>query len=933
MIAAFFAACEYGQEEETELNQQDYSGYNQPWYEENPAYQEPAADDQDFATPKKFTILKPKLAKPNFVVSTLVCAVRLIALVIVLACLALGGAVLGIAKGYMETAPTLDLALLSAQDKTSFLYDAQGNVITDYKGTENRVMVNISMMPENLRNAFVAVEDALFYTHNGIDLKRNVGSFITNFTTGSQQGGSTITQQLIKNTVLSSEQSYKRKIQEAYLAMQLETRYTKAQILECYLNTIYLGENFYGVEVAAQGYFGKSLSELTLRECAMMAGMTNNPYYYNPRRNFYTRTSETTDYAKITNDRTDYVLRCMYENQFITQAQYQEALDPSTAHVLEQSTTDGDGMYKYAHYVEYAVSDIVDCFLEMRGLENTAENRYKMENELRTGGYHVTLAIDTEIQQIVEDTLANRSDYPSLRDPSDKIYRSRNADGSYQEIIQPQAAAVVMDYRTGELKAIVGSRTPPTQRKTLNRATNMNMPIGSSIKPIAVYAPAIEMGASPASIVYNMPLPISGWRGSDGKDSWPRNYGGSGYVGPQTFRQAMKRSHNVSAAQALVNYVGVDNSVNFLLSMGVDRDNIDATPFGLSLGSSGLTPLQETVAYSVLANGGVYQKPISFLGISDSNGQVIYDSHAMQNRHQVFKPSTAWMVVDMLKDVVSGGTSTKAKISGQTVAGKTGTNSDSRGVTFCGMTGWYVSSLWIGHDNYKPLSSKTTGGNAAAPLWQSYMKKIHNAKGLDNRDIIEVDASQGGLVRVTTCAVSGQLATDACRNDAMGYGVVNDYWYEPTVPQVYCQMHQAMEVCADTSMLPSPNCHSIITKGVVVIPGGHPLSNFVNDPEYSHVLTEYLGTGSSLAVCTYHQYNNSGYQNSAPTVQNVLIPDAQRLIDNAYDMLAMMDPSTATYGNIQMAITQLQNVINNPNASTADVAGAMAALTQAMTGY
>ena len=916
------------------MYQSEHSPYDQAYYQDDPAYLPPAADDQDFGVPKSRTIFKPKLTKPNFIVSVLVTAVRFLALVFVLGGLALAGAIFGIAKGYMETAPTLDLALLSDQDKTSFLYDANGNVITDYKGTENRVMVSISAMPQDLCNAFVAVEDARFYTHNGIDIKRIIGSFVNNFVSGSQQGGSTITQQLIKNTVLSSEQSYKRKIQEAYLAMQLETRYSKPQILECYLNTIYLGENYYGVEVAAQGYFGKSLGELTLRECAMLAGLTNNPYYYNPRRNFYTRSSETTDYRKLTNDRTDYVLKCMYENEFITYAQYQEALNPATANVLEHSTTEGDGMYPYAHYVEYAVSDIVDCFLELHGLENTSENRYKMENELRTGGYHVTLAIDTDIQQTVEDTLANWNSYPSLRDPSDKIYRARNADGSYEEIVQPQVAAVVLDYRTGELKAIVGSRTPPTQRKTLNRATDMKMPVGSSIKPLSVYAPAIELGASPASIVYNIPVPIKGWTDSDGKDGWPRNYGGSDYVGPQTFRHAMRRSHNVSAAQALLYYVGVDRSMDFLLRMGVDRDNIDATPFGLSLGSSGITPLQETVAYGVLANGGVYQEPISFLGISDSNGNVVYDSHAQQERRQVFRASTAWMIVDMLKDVVNNGTATNAKISGQTVGGKTGTNSDTRGVTFSGITGWYSSTIWIGHDNYKPLSSKTTSGNAAIPIWKSYMTEIHKIKGLGNREIIEADPSELSLVRVTTCAVSGQLATDACRNDHLGYGVVTDYWYEPHVPTVYCQMHQPMEVCADSGMLPTEYCYNRTVSGMVVIPSGHPLSPYVNDPEYGYVISEYLGTSGLYSMCVLHQNGmNPGGQYVDPTVQNVLIPDAQQLIINAYDLLATIDPSSALYANIQSAITALDSVISNPNAGTAEIAVAMSMLTQAMTGY
>jgi len=883
--------------------------------------------NDDVEPVKRYTIFKPRLVKPNFILSVLVNAVRLLALLILLCGLALGGAVLGIAKGYMETAPSLDLALLDAQDKTSFLYDAQGNLITDYKGTENRIMVNISLMPEQLRNAFVAVEDARFYTHNGIDVKRIIGSFVQNFVSGSQQGGSTITQQLIKNTVLSNELSYKRKIQEAWLAMQLETKYTKLQILEYYLNTIYLGENYYGVQVAAQGYFGKELSQLTLRECAMLAGLTSNPYYYNPRRNFYTRTSETTDYQAITNDRTDYVLRCMYENQFITYQQYQEALQPSTAAVLQSSPSEGDGMYQYAHYVEYAVEDIVSCFLKLHHLEDTSENRAKMENELRTGGYHVTLAIDTEIQEIVETTLEEWNKYPSLRDPSDKVYRTLHYDGTYTEIIQPQAAAVVLDYRTGELKAIVGSRTRPTARKTLNRATDMKMPVGSTIKPIAVYAPALELGYSPATVAYNLPVPITGWRGSDGKDTWPQNYGG-GYSGPETLRQAMRKSNNVSSARTLVNLVGVDRSVDFLMRMGVDREHIDATPFGLSLGSSGITPVQLAVAYGVLANGGVYQTPISFLGISDSSGNVIYDSHAQQEQRQVFRPSTAWMAVDMMKTVASsGGTASGARIDGQTVAGKTGTNSDQRGVTFCGMTGWYVSSIWVGHDNYKPLSSKSTGSNGAMPIWKSYMTQIH--KGLNNRDIIEADPASLGIVRVTTCTVSGQLATDACRNDSLGYGTTTDYWYEPTVPTVYCQMHQAVTVCAQSGMPATEYCPATATSGMVVIPGGHPLSTYANAPEYASVIMEYLGTASTMHPCTLHTAHSSD-QYTDPVVENTLIPDARQLLQSAYQVMNSLDASSEEYWGIQNAASQLESIIDSYNPSTAQVASAMAMLTQAI---
>ena len=937
----------FGQEgyeqEEAPFDQESYDQEGFLPEEEYLPQEPPAGPEPEEPRVYRHTIFKPRMRKPNFALSIGVNAVRILALLVVLAGLAGLGAVLGIAKGYMETAPTLDLALLDDQAQTSFIYDAQGNLITDYKGTENRIMVSISQMPTHLQNAFIAVEDARFYTHNGVDIKRIIGAFVSNLTSSSTQGGSTITQQLIKNTVLSDEQSYKRKIQEAYLAIQLETQYTKDQILEGYLNTIYLGENYYGVQVAAQGYFGKELNELTLRECAMLAGMTNNPYYYNPRRNFYLRSKEGVDYPAITNNRTDYVLRCMYENQFITHQQYLDALNTATASVLTQSPSEGTGMYKYAHFVEYAVKDVVSAFLKMEGLEDTSANRYQMEQKLRTGGYRVQLSIDTEIQEIVEESLENWSDYPRLRDPSDKVYKARNADGTYTEVAQPQAAAVVLDYRTGELKAIVGGRTKPTQRKTLNRATDMKMPVGSAIKPISVYAPALELGGSPASVVYNMPVPIEGWTGSSGKDSWPKNYGGGGYKGPQTLRAAMKNSYNTSTAQALMTMVGVERSVDFLLQLGVNPEHIDATPFGVSLGSSGISPLEMAVAYGVLGNGGVYQQPISFLGIWDSDGTVVWDSHKNQVRRQVFKPSTAYMIIDMMKDVVSGGTGTRAKISGQTVAGKTGTNSDQKGVFFSGLTGYYASALWVGHDNYKALSSKATGSNAAAPLWQSYMSKIHKQKNLPNKDILAGDAGDYGLTKVTTCAVSGQLATSACRNDAKGYGTVTDYWAQGTQPTTECQMHKTMTVCTESGMLASQYCPSVTVsnKGVVVIPKGHPLYRLIGT-EYGSVLEDYLGRFATLRYTSDGTYNNALNESVTCTVHtqytsqdnyvvdNTLIPDAQLLITQAQSQLSGMEAGSAAYESLSFAISSLQSVINQDSPTTAQVASSMTQLTAAM---
>jgi penicillin-binding protein 1A len=887
------------------------------------------------------TILKPRLRKPNFALSVLVTSVKLAAVLLVLTMLAGAGALLGIAKAYVETAPTLNLAKLDEQAKTSFIYDAQGNLITDYKGTEDRVMVSLAEMPTNLQNAFVAVEDARFFTHNGVDVKRIVAAFISNFSSSSQQGGSTITQQLIKQTVLSDEQSYKRKLQEAYLAMQLESKYTKEQILEAYLNTIFLGGNYYGVKVAAQGYFGKELNQLTLRECAMLAGLTRSPNYYDPRKNFYSRNVDGAQTAKITNDRTNYVLRAMYENQFITDDMYRQALDAATARVLETSPY-ATQLYDYTYYVEYAISDVVNKFLEINQLENTAANRYAMENKLRTGGYSVYLCLDTQIQTIVEDTLANWANYPRLRNPSDKVYRARNSDGTYTEIPQPQAAAVVFDYRTGELKAIVGGRYKPTQRKTLNRANAMNMPVGSSIKPISVYAPAIDLGASPASVIYNMPVPIQGWLNSQREDSFPKNYGGGGYSGAETFREALKRSHNTGAAQALMDYVGIDRSAQYLKQLGVADKNINADGFGLALGSSGITPVQMAVAFGAIANKGVYLEPLSFSKIVDAAGNVVVDMRATQTKRQVFKPSTALLTVDMLKGAVASGTGTSAKISSQVVAGKTGTNSDSRGVFFSGMTGWYAASLWVGHDNYKALTSKATGGSDAAPLWQSFMEKIHKAKNLEKREIIDGAPEDYGLVKVTTCGVSGQLATDACRNDLKGYKTVSDYWYRDNAPTTSCVMHKQLSVCTESGMAAGEFCPAglVDNRGAIVIPKGHPLYPYTGS--HASVIREYLGAFATLGgdsqnalqrtVCDIHTYDWYMAQQSGAQQTNDLVTQARTLVTDAYNAVgaagSTLDPDARN--QINSAIYAVETVLYSGNINASTLSNAVENLREAM---
>ena len=372
---------------------EEYPDYPETEYRDYAEYAAAESDGEpEDESPAEYprSIFRPETRKPNFIVSVLVHTVRVMLIIVLLAGIAGIGALVGIAKGYVDTAPELDLVTLNSQDQNSSFYDRNKSFLTTYRGAENREVVPLNAVPKRLRNAFIAVEDARFYSHNGVDVKRIAGAFIANLTTSGTQGGSTITQQLIKNTLLSSEQSYKRKIQEAYLALQLETRYSKDEILETYLNTIYLGESYYGIKVAAKGFFGKELEELSLRECAMLAGVTNNPYYYNPRRNFYTRSDGETDFAAVTNNRTDYVLRCMYENQFITREEFEAAKNPATADVLQSEPgSDSKGIYDYPHYIEYAVKETVQILLEVNGLPDTAANRVAMENKLRTGGYKI----------------------------------------------------------------------------------------------------------------------------------------------------------------------------------------------------------------------------------------------------------------------------------------------------------------------------------------------------------------------------------------------------------------------------------------------------------------------------------------------------------------------------------------------------------------
>ncbi|MCE5188922.1 MAG: transglycosylase domain-containing protein [Eubacteriales bacterium] len=756
------------------------------------------------------------------------------------------GLLLGVVKAYVETTPSLDVAQLTISDYTSYLYDMNGDLITTIADVEYRDWADIEEIPDMLKNAFIAVEDVRFYKHSGVDFKRLFSAALEILGNSNSSGGSTITQQLIKNKILGSQRNYKRKIQEAYMALELETTISKDDILEAYLNDVPLGESNYGVKTAAKDYFGKELSELTVRECAMLAGLPQAPYRYDPRKNMYQR-----DKMEVTDERTNQVLARMYQASFITKEQYQSALK-ETVNIIEVS--EQKQMYDMAYFVEYTISDVVTHLLEKRGLSNTSANRNAVENELRTSGYHIYTTVDPSIQNIVQTTLSQWENYPALADTSKSLMVETKDDGTVIETVEPQSAAVVIDYRTGELRAVVGGRNEPTVRKGINRASQSYTEVGSSIKPLTVYGPALDLGYSPASITYNMDGPITGWNTEKGYPSG----GLDSRYGPVTFRRALMSSLNVPASRILMDDVTPAVAAQYLYELGATQSEINVDGAGLALGTSGLTPIQMSAAYGTIANGGVYNEPLSFTKVLDATGNVILDADEVRDSHRVFQESTAWLLVDMMTDAVKSGTGTKAKITDMTVAGKTGTNSDYASVYFAGITPYYVSTLWVGHDYpANKLKKGSSGGDEAAPLWQAYMSKIH--EGLEDKSIIDADPTSLGLVKRTVCPVSGLLATDACKDDP-DHKPVTDWFLADKAPTEYCDMHVTLSICSAENAIATEFCPAEQVQKVsyILIRPDNPLYTF--DDEYllkalpTAVRTELTTEEfvASMKTCTVH---------------------------------------------------------------------------------
>ncbi|MDW7675344.1 MAG: penicillin-binding protein 1A [Bacillota bacterium] len=677
------------------------------------------------------------------------------------------GSGIGVGLAVMRNLPNWDPSDFSSAQST-FVYDIEGRDVTKLHAQENRIIIEtIDEVPENIINAFLAIEDARFYDHFGLDLRALSRAVVANITKGfGSQGASTITQQLVKNAMLTHDKELERKIQEAILSIQVERRYTKDEILTHYLNWVYFGHGAYGIKAAAEVYFGKTIGELSLAESATLAGLVQRPNALSPYRNPEGATT-----------RRNLVLSNMVKYEFITAqesaiAQKEELNLPG----LKQEA------YPFPYFIDYVI-DQAEQILEEKGVERA---------QLRTGGLHVYTTLDRTVQLAAQKAFNNNDLFP--------------APGPNEESMV-QGAIAIVDHRTGEVKALVGGRDHVTERG-LNRATQGLRQPGSSFKPIAVYAPALELGYSPASIIDDVPVEYK-----YGNQVYaPSNLGGT-YRGLISIREALQHSPNIPAVE-LLNTIGVGNGFDFAQRLGFNLPKEDRV-LSMALGglTHGVSPLEMAVAYSAFANQGVQVEPHVITKITDYQGNVIFEANP--SKKVVMSQENAFLMTDMLRTVVESGTGTRAKLPNRPVAGKTGTTqlpdipelrgiSGSRDVWFVGYTPELTAAVWIGYDrtDRNHYLSRVYGSTHPAMVFKATMEEA----------LRDVPASQfsrpNSIVSVAIDAKSGLLPSELTPEEY----IVTELFSKNNAPTQLSSAWIKTEVCAITGELPSDYCPELISK-------------------------------------------------------------------------------------------------------------------------
>lgn len=608
------------------------------------------------------------------------------------------------------------------QNQTTILYatDSDGETVEVLRlhSTENRIWADYDEMPQDLLWAFVCLEDSRFYDHSGVDWIRTIAVMINPAYAG--QGASTITQQLIKNITEDDDVTYFRKWYEIIRALNMEDNYSKTEILEAYLNTIYLGEGCYGVQTAAETYFGKDLDELNLAECAILASITQSPYSLNPFTN---------DDGSL-EERQQYCLYSMLEEGKITQEEYDEAL--ATEIVLNYDYDDDDEVTTtsstevFTWYEEYVIDEVIADFQEEYGMSST-----EAWNKVYNGGLSIYIAVDLEMQDYLEDVYENRTGFPSADEDSYGML--------------PQSSMTIMDYE-GRIVALVGGTGEKTANRVYNRATDSSAKRqpGSSIKPLSVYAPAVDLGLITSStLILDEALTID--KDNDGtEESWPINYAGDYGSGEYiTVEYALAKSLNTVPATILSQMLGVSTSYEYCNeNFHLDLNAYDEALSPLAVGgtNSGVTTLEMASAYATFGNGGYYYEPYSYYTVEErSTGKVLLDN-TTELPEQVISTYTSETLLSMMTSAVTEtyGTAYGSQISGFQTFAKTGTTSDNCDKWYCGGTPYYVTAVWYGYDYRADLN--TGGTNPAKTIFTEVFSSIHEDLDSKTFDDVQTDA-------------------------------------------------------------------------------------------------------------------------------------------------------------------------------------------------
>lgn len=773
----------------------------------------------------------------------------------------------GMLRGILDSAPKLDPDSVAPSGFITTVYDSKGNPVETLVGAgANRIEATYDELPQDLINAFVAIEDSRFWQHGGIDFRSITRAAVGVLTDDYKGGGSTITQQLIKNTVFDGgmETSFgarlERKFQEQYLALQLTKTMDRKIIITNYLNTINLGSNTLGVKAAAKRYFNKDVSELTLSECAVIAGITQNPGKLNPISG-----------AEANAERRRVILQEMYDQKYIDKDEMDEALaDDVYSRIQNVDILTRENNSHYSYFTDELISQVTDALVNELGYTNT-----QAQNLLFSGGLEIYTTQDPDIQAIVDEEINDPSNYDAARysveyrlsvthengetehfseenlrayeinvqgnsaydglfDSEEaartateqyKAYQLAEGDTvigeSFNTTLQPQTSFVLMDQATGYVKAISGGRGEKKGDLTLNRATDTVRQPGSAFKVLASFAPALDScGATLGTVYYDTSYTV-------GDKTFKNWYENKGFLGYHNIREGIIYSMNIIAARCMVETVTPQLGIEYAENMGISTLVPSDITVAAALGglTYGVTNLEMTGAFAAIANGGMYTKPIFFTRILDHNGKILIDNTAETKR--VLKDSTAFLLTDAMADSVEANriyaregvsvssTSAAAAIPGMSTAGKSGTTTANNDIWFVGYTPYYTAGIWGGCDNNQKLGGQNGGTSFHKRIWRSIMERVH--EGLSDPGFTVPSSVETAEI----CRKSGKLAIpDVCSADPRGSAVYTEYFAKGTVPTEMCDHHVRATICSVSGGAATEYCpeSARISKTFMTIP-------------------------------------------------------------------------------------------------------------------